>query len=85
MTLGKGGFVDQGFAESALPNAALGKAFAECKRNFPECLRHLAKNMSPVVTDIIYHKTIYVTAKFNHKTSLRRFCSCREETSNVIN
>jgi hypothetical protein len=34
-----------------LPSVTLGKAFAECKIVFAECLRHSAKNAIPVVTD----------------------------------
>jgi hypothetical protein len=33
-----------------LPSVTLGKAFAECKIVFAECLRHSAKNAIPVVT-----------------------------------
>jgi hypothetical protein len=32
-----------------LPSVTLGKAFAECKIAFAECLRHSAKNTIPVV------------------------------------
>jgi hypothetical protein len=32
-----------------LPSVTLGKAFAECKIAFAECLRHSAKNAIPVV------------------------------------
>jgi hypothetical protein len=34
-----------------LPSVTLGKAFAECKIAFAECLRHSAKNAIPVVTE----------------------------------
>jgi hypothetical protein len=37
------------FAECSLPSVTLGKAFAECKIAFAECLRHSAKNAIPVV------------------------------------
>jgi hypothetical protein len=33
----------------SLPSVTLGKAFAECKIAFAECLRHSAKNAIPVV------------------------------------
>jgi hypothetical protein len=33
-----------------LPSVTLGKAFAECKIAFAECLRHTAKELCPVVT-----------------------------------
>ena len=32
-----------------MPSVTLGKAFAECKIAFAECLRHSAKNAIPVV------------------------------------
>jgi hypothetical protein len=32
-----------------LPSVTLGKAFAECKIAFAECIRHSAKNAIPVV------------------------------------
>jgi len=35
-----------------LPRAALGKGFAECNIAFAECLRHLAKNLNPVVEGV---------------------------------
>jgi hypothetical protein len=34
-----------------LPSVTLGKAFAECKIAFAECLRHSAKNAIPVVVE----------------------------------
>jgi hypothetical protein len=42
--LGKEPFADEIFAECYLSNVTLGKAFAECKIVFAECLRHSAKN-----------------------------------------
>jgi hypothetical protein len=42
-------FADEIFAEGSLPSVTLGKAFAECKIAFAECLRHLTKNAIPVV------------------------------------
>jgi hypothetical protein len=51
-TLGKEPFADEIFAECSLPSVTLGKAFAECKIVFAECLRHSAKNAIPVV---VYH------------------------------
>jgi hypothetical protein len=48
-TLGKELFADKIFAECSLPSVTLGKAFAECKIAFAECLRHSAKNAIPVV------------------------------------
>jgi hypothetical protein len=47
--LGKEPFADEIFAECSLPSVTLGKAFAECKVAFAECLRHSAKNAIPVV------------------------------------
>jgi hypothetical protein len=47
--LGKELFADKIFAECSLPSVTLGKAFAECKIVFVECLRHSAKNAIPVV------------------------------------
>jgi hypothetical protein len=49
LTLGKEPFADEIFAECFLPSVTLGKAFAECKIVFAECLRHSAKNAIPVV------------------------------------
>jgi hypothetical protein len=40
---------DVQFAERSLPSVTLGKAFAECKIAFAECLRHTAKELCPVV------------------------------------
>jgi hypothetical protein len=37
-----------------LPSVTLGKAFAECKIAFAECLRHSAKNAIPVVMHIFF-------------------------------
>jgi hypothetical protein len=37
-----------------LSSVTLGKAFAECKIAFAECLRHSAKNAIPVVTYLYY-------------------------------
>jgi hypothetical protein len=47
--LGKEPFADEIFAECSLPSVTLGKAFAECKKAFAECLRHSSKNAIPVV------------------------------------
>jgi hypothetical protein len=47
--LGKEPFADEIFAECSLSSVTLGKAFAECKIAFAECLRHSAKNAIPVV------------------------------------
>jgi hypothetical protein len=47
--LGKEPFADEIFAECSLPSVTLGKAFAEYKIAFAECLRHSAKNAIPVV------------------------------------
>jgi hypothetical protein len=47
--LGKDPFADKNFAECSLPSVTLGKAFAECKIAFAECIRHSAKNAIPVV------------------------------------
>jgi hypothetical protein len=55
--LGKEAVADVQFAERSLPSVTLGKAFAECKIVFAECLRHSAKKLSPVVmcSIFIYH------------------------------
>jgi hypothetical protein len=50
--LGKEPFADEIFAEYYLPSVTLGKAFAECKIAFAECLRHSAKNAIPVVRGV---------------------------------
>jgi hypothetical protein len=42
-------FADEIFAECSLPSVTLGKAFAEYKIAFAECLRHSAKNEILVV------------------------------------
>jgi hypothetical protein len=47
--LGKEAVADVQFAERSLPSVTLGKAFAECKITFAECLRHSAKELCPVV------------------------------------
>jgi hypothetical protein len=47
--LGKEPFADEIFTECSLPSVTLGKAFAECKIAFAECLRHSAKKAIPVV------------------------------------
>jgi hypothetical protein len=52
--LGKEAVADVQFAERSLPSVTLGKAFAECKIAFAECLRHSAKNAIPVVLLRIY-------------------------------
>jgi hypothetical protein len=48
--LGKETVADVQFAERSLPSVTLGKAFAECKLTFAECLRHSAKELCPVVS-----------------------------------
>jgi hypothetical protein len=48
--LGKESFADRIFAEYSLPSVTLDKDFTECKIVFAECLKHSAKNTSPVVT-----------------------------------
>jgi hypothetical protein len=45
-------FADKIFVEYSLLSVTLGKGFAECKMVFAECLRHLAKNASPVVVPV---------------------------------
>jgi hypothetical protein len=47
--LGKETAADVQFPERSLPSVTLGKAFAECKIAFAECLRHTAKELIPVV------------------------------------
>jgi hypothetical protein len=41
-----------------LPSVTLGKAFAECKIAFAECLRHTAKELCPVVQYEKYKVTL---------------------------
>jgi hypothetical protein len=48
--LGKEPFADKVFVECSLPSVTLGKACAECKIAFAECIRHSAKNAIPVVS-----------------------------------
>jgi hypothetical protein len=55
LTLGKACFADQACAESSLPSAALGKAFAECFWRFAECPRHSANRSNPVVNTVLGH------------------------------
>jgi hypothetical protein len=50
-------FADEIFAECSLLSVTLGKAFAECKIAFAECLRHSAKNAIPVVHATACNKT----------------------------
>jgi hypothetical protein len=45
-----------------LPSVTLGKAFAECKIAFAECLRHSAKNAIPVVYVRVAQRTRHVSA-----------------------
>jgi hypothetical protein len=52
-TLGKEPFADEIFVECSLSSVTLGKAFAECKIAFVECLRHSAKNAIPVVEVVL--------------------------------
>jgi hypothetical protein len=47
--LGKETAADVQFTERSLPSVTFGKAFAECKIAFAECLRHTAKELIPVV------------------------------------
>jgi hypothetical protein len=47
--LDKEAVADVQFAERSLPSATLGKAFAECKIAFAVCLRHMAKELIPIV------------------------------------
>jgi hypothetical protein len=47
--LGKEAVADVQFVERSLSSVTLGKAFAECKIAFAECLRHSAKELCPVV------------------------------------
>jgi hypothetical protein len=42
-----------------LPSVTLGKAFAECKMIFAECLRHSAKSAIPVVVGVEWWHGIY--------------------------
>jgi hypothetical protein len=49
MALGKEGFADRIFGETALPIAALGKGFAEGLRGFAESPGPSAKQLAPVV------------------------------------
>ena len=50
LALDKEAVADVQFVERSLPSVTLGKAFAECKIAFAECLRHSAKELCPVVT-----------------------------------
>jgi hypothetical protein len=52
--LGKEAVADVQFAERSLPSVTLGKAFAECKMAFAVCLRHTAKELIPVVVDMMH-------------------------------
>jgi hypothetical protein len=56
LALGKESFADRVFAETALPRAALGKAFAEGLRGFAESLEPSAKPPAPVVMRIVLVK-----------------------------
>jgi hypothetical protein len=56
--LGKKAVADVQFAERSLPSVTLGKAFAECKIAFAECLRHSAKELCPVVQATSSSKTL---------------------------
>jgi hypothetical protein len=56
--LGKELFADEIFAECSLPSVTLGKAFAECKIAFAECLRHSAKNVIPVVLGAVLGRQV---------------------------
>jgi hypothetical protein len=47
--LGKETVADVQFAERSLLSVTLDKVFAECFLGFAECLRHLAKELCPVV------------------------------------
>jgi hypothetical protein len=51
--LGKELFADKMFTEYFLLSVTLAKCFAECKMAFAECLRHSAKNASPVVLGLV--------------------------------
>jgi hypothetical protein len=48
--LSKEAVADVQFAERSLPSVTLGKAFAECKIAFAECLRHSTKELCPIVS-----------------------------------
>jgi hypothetical protein len=54
--LGKEAVVNVQFAEHPLPSVTLGKAFAECKIAFAECLRHSAKELCPVVRNWLQYR-----------------------------
>jgi hypothetical protein len=60
--LGKETAADVQFAERSLPSVVtLGKAFAECKIAFAECLRHTAKELCPVVlTGIVLASFVFL-------------------------
>jgi hypothetical protein len=57
-----------------LPSVTLGKAFAECKIAFAECLRHTTKELCPVVTKALYSASASGLLKFSkislHLTSI---------------
>ena len=65
--LGKGCFADKFFSECPLPSVALGKAFAECKGAFAECLRHSAKSRNPVVHARLW---FLIQVLYNYKRNL---------------
>jgi hypothetical protein len=77
--LGKETAADVQFAERSLPSVTLGKAFAECKIAFAECLRHTAKELCPVVVvgelrfsrtmreDGVFQVPLFFTAFFLNK------------------
>jgi hypothetical protein len=72
IVLGKEAVADVQFAERSLPSVTLGKAFAECKIAFAECLRHSAKQLIPVVlvyTSIIFNlkSIVYFEIWFQQK------------------
>jgi hypothetical protein len=59
--LGKEAVADIQFAERSLPSVTLGKAFAECKIAFVECLRHSAGKGAVSGSERTDHKKFLVS------------------------
>ena len=65
VALGKETFADGFFVDCSLPNAALGKAFAECNRGFAECPKHSTKSPSAVVRGAMVHDILWCLLTFD--------------------
>jgi hypothetical protein len=68
IVLGKEAVADVQFAERSLPSVTLGKAFAECKMAFAVCLKHTAKELIPVVCEVVHYSQIH----YRKTSSFRR-------------